>query len=114
MEEIIATEGVDALFVGPADLAAHMGHVGDSSHAEVVAAVDHVVSIAVAADGPNPRTRLTIISSVTRLAHLGQPANWCALACVAEWFQFVVPVLAQECVHPFREQVGATGSNFHD
>lgn len=36
MEEIIATEGVDALFVGPADLAAHMGHVGDSSHADVL------------------------------------------------------------------------------
>ena len=52
VEEIIATEGVAALFVGPADLAAHMGHVGDSSHAEVVEAVDHVVSVAVAAGIP--------------------------------------------------------------
>lgn len=114
MEEIIATEGVDALFVGPADLAAHMGHVGDSSHAEVVAAVDHVVSIAVAAGGPNPRTRLTFIRSFAGLTHLGQPANWCALTCVAEWFQFVVPVLTQQRIHAFREQIGAAGRNFHD
>ena len=52
VEEIIATEGVDALFVGPADLAAHMGHPDNPSHAEVVAAVDHVVSVAVAAGVP--------------------------------------------------------------
>lgn len=45
VEEIIATEGVDALFVGPADLAAHMGHLGDSSHAEFVAAVEQVARI---------------------------------------------------------------------
>ena len=52
VEEIIATDGVDALFVGPADLAAQMGYPDNSSHAEVVAAVDHVVSVAVAAGIP--------------------------------------------------------------
>lgn len=52
VEEIIATDGVDALFVGPADLAAQMGYPDNSSHAEVVAAVDHVVSVAVEAGMP--------------------------------------------------------------
>jgi len=37
--EIAAVEGVDALFVGPADLAASMGVLGQQSHPDVVAAV---------------------------------------------------------------------------
>ena len=37
--EIAAVDGVDALFVGPADLAASMGVLGEQSHPDVVAAV---------------------------------------------------------------------------
>lgn len=37
--EIAAVEGVDALFVGPADLGATIGHLGDQAHPEVVEAV---------------------------------------------------------------------------
>ena len=37
--EIAAVDGVDALFVGPADLAASMGLLGEQSHPDVVAAV---------------------------------------------------------------------------
>ena len=37
--EIAAVDGVDALFVGPADLAASMGLLGQQSHPDVVAAV---------------------------------------------------------------------------
>ncbi|HEY4065757.1 MAG TPA: aldolase/citrate lyase family protein [Burkholderiaceae bacterium] len=40
LESIAAVEGVDALFVGPADLAAAMGHLGNGQHPEVQAAVD--------------------------------------------------------------------------
>jgi 4-hydroxy-2-oxoheptanedioate aldolase len=39
VDEIVAVDGVDAIFVGPADLAASMGHLGDSNHPEVVEAV---------------------------------------------------------------------------
>lgn len=39
IDEIAALEGVDALFVGPADLAASMGHLGDINNAEVQAAI---------------------------------------------------------------------------
>jgi 4-hydroxy-2-oxoheptanedioate aldolase len=39
IEEIAAVEGVDGLFIGPADLAASMGHPGDPDAPEVCAAV---------------------------------------------------------------------------
>ena len=37
LEEIAAVPGVDALFVGPGDLSASMGHVGNLTHPEVMA-----------------------------------------------------------------------------
>jgi len=43
LEEITAVDGVDGVFVGPADLAASMGHLGDPEHPDVVAAVDRAV-----------------------------------------------------------------------
>ncbi len=43
LEEICAVEGVDGVFVGPADLAASLGHVGEPGHPEVVAAVEGAV-----------------------------------------------------------------------
>ncbi|KAA9007799.1 HpcH/HpaI aldolase family protein [Histidinibacterium aquaticum] len=39
VEEIAAVDGVDCVFIGPADLAASMGRIGEGSHAEVRAAV---------------------------------------------------------------------------
>ena len=39
LETIAAVEGVDALFVGPGDLAATMGHLGNIAHPEVQAAI---------------------------------------------------------------------------
>lgn len=39
IEEIAAVEGVDGIFVGPADLAASMGYPGEPSHPEVKAAI---------------------------------------------------------------------------
>jgi len=44
--EIAAVDGVDALFVGPADLAASLGHLGDSLHPEVQQAIDRVAAAA--------------------------------------------------------------------
>jgi len=35
LDEILAIEGIDGVFIGPADLAADMGHMGDSLHPEV-------------------------------------------------------------------------------
>jgi 4-hydroxy-2-oxoheptanedioate aldolase len=43
LEAIAAVDGVDVLFIGPSDLAADMGHLGDSAHPEVRAAIDDAV-----------------------------------------------------------------------
>ncbi len=43
LEAICAVDGVDGVFVGPADLAASMGHRGRPGHAEVQAAVDDAI-----------------------------------------------------------------------
>jgi 4-hydroxy-2-oxoheptanedioate aldolase len=40
IEVIAAVEGVDGLFIGPSDLAAALGHLGDSGHAEVRGAIE--------------------------------------------------------------------------
>jgi 4-hydroxy-2-oxoheptanedioate aldolase len=40
LEAIVAVDGVDAAFIGPADLAASLGHLGDAGHPEVRAAIE--------------------------------------------------------------------------
>lgn len=52
IEAIAAVDGVHALFVGPADLAASMGHPGDPAHPEVQAAIEDAVRRIVAAGRP--------------------------------------------------------------
>ena len=39
LDAILAVEGVDGVFIGPSDLAADMGHRGDSTHPEVRAVI---------------------------------------------------------------------------
>lgn len=39
LDAIAAVDGVDAVFIGPYDLSASMGHVGNPGHPEVVAAI---------------------------------------------------------------------------
>lgn len=39
LKEIAAVEGVDGVFIGPADLAASLGHVGGPGHPDVVALI---------------------------------------------------------------------------
>ncbi|WP_424973008.1 HpcH/HpaI aldolase family protein [Dinoroseobacter sp. S76] len=40
LEEIATTEGVDAVFIGPADLSASLGYPGQFDHPEVLAAIE--------------------------------------------------------------------------
>ena len=39
LDDILAVEGIDGVFIGPADLAADMGHAGDSRQPEVHRAI---------------------------------------------------------------------------
>ncbi|KQM16218.1 2-dehydro-3-deoxyglucarate aldolase [Plantibacter sp. Leaf171] len=50
--EILAVDGVDAVFVGPADLSASMGLLGQQGHPTVIAAVERVLDAAAAAGKP--------------------------------------------------------------
>ena len=51
-DEILAVDGVDAVFVGPADLSASMGLLGQQGHPTVIAAVERVLDAASAAGKP--------------------------------------------------------------
>jgi 4-hydroxy-2-oxoheptanedioate aldolase len=44
LEAIAATEGVDGIFIGPADLSASLGHVGNPGHPEVQAAIEDALT----------------------------------------------------------------------
>ena len=72
IEAIAAVDGVDGLFIGPNDLAASMGHLGNSAHPEVRGAIDAAIA----------RIRATgkcagILASVEADAR-----HWLALGCL--------------------------------
>merc|ERR1712137_91623 len=41
IEAIAAVDGVDALFIGPSDLSASLGHIGNPGHPEVREAIEY-------------------------------------------------------------------------
>ncbi|TAM47364.1 MAG: 2-dehydro-3-deoxyglucarate aldolase, partial [Burkholderiaceae bacterium] len=43
LDAIAATEGVDGVFIGPADLSASLGHVGNPGHPQVQAAIEDAI-----------------------------------------------------------------------
>jgi 4-hydroxy-2-oxoheptanedioate aldolase len=43
LDAIAAVPGVDGVFIGPADLSASLGHVGQATHPEVQAAIDDAI-----------------------------------------------------------------------
>ncbi|TXT37459.1 MAG: 2-dehydro-3-deoxyglucarate aldolase [Comamonadaceae bacterium] len=51
--EIAAQDGVDCLFVGPSDLAAGLGHLGNANHPDVQAAIAQVFAAAKTAGKPS-------------------------------------------------------------
>jgi 2-dehydro-3-deoxyglucarate aldolase len=50
--EIAQVEGIDGIFVGPSDLAAGFGHLGNANHPEVQAAMAQIIAAAKAAGKP--------------------------------------------------------------
>jgi 4-hydroxy-2-oxoheptanedioate aldolase len=49
LDAILAVDGVDGVFIGPADFAASLGHLGNSAHPEVVARIEQAIDRIVAA-----------------------------------------------------------------
>ncbi len=49
LDDILAVEGIDGVFIGPADLSANMGHMGNPGHPDVMQAIDDAIRRIVAA-----------------------------------------------------------------
>ncbi|HVV08048.1 aldolase/citrate lyase family protein [Amycolatopsis sp.] len=49
LKAIAAVDGVDAVFLGPADLAASLGHLGEPEHPDVLAAIEDAIRTVTAA-----------------------------------------------------------------
>ncbi|WP_424936450.1 MULTISPECIES: HpcH/HpaI aldolase family protein [Bacteria] len=74
--EIAAVDGVDAVFVGPSDLAASLGHLGQQDHPEVVAAVTRTFEAVRAASKP---VGVNAFDPVAADAYLDQGAGFVAV-----------------------------------
>ena len=67
--EILKVDGVDGIFLGPSDLAASMGLLGQQEHPKVRAAVEHCLAAATAAGKPagvnafNPATAKSYLAA---------------------------------------------------
>ncbi len=44
LEEIVAVDGVDGVLIGPSDLSASLGHLGDQAHADVTSAIERAIA----------------------------------------------------------------------
>ena len=63
LDDIAAVDGVDGVFIGPADLSASMGHVGNPGHPEVQAAiVDAITRVRKAGKAPGILTADTALA----------------------------------------------------
>lgn len=52
LDAILTTDGVDAVFVGPSDLAASLGYLGNAAHPEVQRVIQHIFARAKAQGKP--------------------------------------------------------------
>ena len=97
VKEILAVDGVDAIFLGPSDLAASMGLLGQQEHPEVRAAVEHCLGAAAAAGKPagvnafNPETARAYLAAGAAFVLVGADVALLARGSEALATQFVQP-----------------------
>ena len=97
VEEILAVDGVDAIFLGPSDLAASMGVLGQQEHPEVRAAVEHCLAAATAAGKPagvnafNPATAHHYLAAGAAFVLVGADVALLARGSEALAARFVTP-----------------------
>ncbi|WP_228160514.1 4-hydroxy-2-oxoheptanedioate aldolase [Marinobacter bohaiensis] len=70
LEAICAVDGIDGVFIGPADLAASMGHLGNPAHPEVQDAIDEAIR-RIVASGKAAGTLTGDIEQARRFLSLG-------------------------------------------
>jgi 4-hydroxy-2-oxoheptanedioate aldolase len=70
IEAIAAVEGIDGIFVGPADLHASLGHIGDTRHPEVLPLIDEAI-VRIRKAGKAPGILTGVESDARRWIDLG-------------------------------------------
>jgi 4-hydroxy-2-oxoheptanedioate aldolase len=70
LDDILTVDGVDGVFIGPADLAADMGHIGQPTHPDVVAAIEDAL-VRIKKSGKAPGILSTNMEFMTRCMELG-------------------------------------------
>ncbi|MCY1218131.1 5-keto-4-deoxy-D-glucarate aldolase [compost metagenome] len=97
MENILAVDGVDAIFLGPSDLAASMGLLGQQEHPEVRAAVEHCITAAKTAGKPagvnafNPDTARSYLAAGASFVLVGADVAILARGSEALAAEFIPP-----------------------
>ena len=70
LDAICAVNGVDGVFIGPADLATSMGHIGDPGHPEVQRVIEDAIT-RIRANGKAPGILMADETRVRRYIELG-------------------------------------------
>lgn len=96
IEDIAAVEGIDALFVGPSDLAASMGFIGRTDHPDVVAVVDESTR-RIRAAGKPAGVFAVGTEAVQRACDAG--ANFVAIGSDTSAFATATTALARSFIH---------------
>jgi 4-hydroxy-2-oxoheptanedioate aldolase len=106
VEAILAVDGVDAIFVGPSDLAASMDLLGEQEHPEVRAAVEHCLTAARRAGKPagvnafNPDTARHYLTTGARFILVGADVALLARGSEALAASFIPPASATGSTSP--------------
>lgn len=101
VDEILAVDGVDGIFLGPADLAASMGLLGQQEHPEVRAAVEHCITAATAAGKPAgvnafaPATARAYLDAGAAFILIGADVALLARGSEALAAQYVAPAVSE-------------------
>jgi 2-dehydro-3-deoxyglucarate aldolase len=96
-----AVDGVDVLFMGPSDLAAAFGHIGNPDHAEVQKAISTVLAVARAVGKPSG-TLAPVEADARRYLQMG--ATFVAVGCDLGVLRMGTEALANRS----RDPVGTT------
>ncbi|VDR33597.1 4-hydroxy-2-oxo-heptane-1,7-dioate aldolase [Arthrobacter agilis] len=102
VEDILAVDGVDAIFVGPSDLASSMGLLGQQEHPDVRAAVGHCLTAASKAGTPagvnafNPTTARHYLDAGARFILVGADVALLARGSEALASEFIPPAVSDD------------------